>query len=138
VRKVVFGVTAALSLACAACGNNNLYPVSGKVTYKSSPASGAVVYFHRQGGDSTSEPTIMGVVQGDGSFELVCGPLGKGAPPGDYDVLIEWRRVTGEGKRRPQTGPDLLKGRYADPRRPRFHAVVKPETNELPPFVLTD
>jgi hypothetical protein len=27
-----------------------------------------------------NEHVIMGIVQDDGSFELVCGPLGKGAP----------------------------------------------------------
>ena len=121
-----FCVTAALVLACASCGNkDSIYPVSGKVTYKGSPASGAVVFFHRQGGDATKEPPIMGIVQEDGSFELVCGSLGKGAPPGDYDVLIEWKRVAGKGKRRPQTGPDKLKGRYADRKHPLLHATVE-------------
>jgi hypothetical protein len=131
---------AALALACASCSNrNNLYPVSGKVTYKGSPASGATVFFfHRQGGDSMNDHMIMGIVQEDGSFELVCGSLGKGAPPGEYDVLIEWKRVTGQSKGRPQHGPDKLKGRYADPKRPRFHAVIKAERNELAPFDLME
>ena len=52
-RKVVSCVTAALVLACASCNKNNIYPVSGKVTYKGSPASGAAVFFYRQGGDSS-------------------------------------------------------------------------------------
>jgi hypothetical protein len=139
VRKVVSCLIAALGFACSACGHkDNLYPVSGRVTYNGSPASGAVVFFHRQGGDPRKGPTIMGIVREDGSFELVCGPLGKGAPPGAYEVLVQWRRVTGPGRRRPQTGPDLLQGRYADPKRPRLHAVVKTETNRLAPFELTD
>jgi hypothetical protein len=139
VRKVVSCVTAALVLACAACGNkNNIYPVSGKVTYKGSPAVGAAVFFHRQGGDSTNQPPIVGIVQEDGSFELVCGSLGKGAPPGDYAVLVEWKRVTGQGKRRPQAGPDQLNGRYADPKHPLLHATVEAKATHLPPFELTD
>jgi len=139
VRKVVFCLTAALALACASCGNkNNLYPVSGKVTYKGAPASGATVFFHRQGGDPMNEHMVMGIVQEDGSFELVCGSLGKGAPCGEYDVLIEWKRVTGQNKGRPQHGPDRLKGHYADPKRPRFHAVVRDESNALTPFELAD
>src|SRR5450759_5243476 len=78
VRKVVFCLTAVLALACASCGNkNNIYPVLGKVTYKGSPAAGATVFFYRQGGDSMNEHLIMGIVQEDGSFELVCGSLGK-------------------------------------------------------------
>src|SRR5271166_6081199 len=81
VRKVVLCLTVALVLACASCGNkNNIYPVSGKVMYKGSPAAGATVFFCRKGGDTMNDHMVMGIVQGDGSFELVCGSLGKGAP----------------------------------------------------------
>jgi hypothetical protein len=139
VRKVVFCATAALLLACASCGNRErIYPVSGKVTYRGVPASGAAVFFQRRGSDADKGPTIVGIVQEDGSFELVCGSLGKGAPPGDYDVLIEWKRSPGRGKRRPQMGPDILRGRYADPKRPLLRATVKAQSNSLPPFELTD
>jgi hypothetical protein len=136
VNKGLRFATAALALACGACGNDKIYPVSGTVTYQGSPASGAVVFFHRQSGDPTTEPTVVGIVQEDGSFELVCGSLGKGAPPGVYNVLIEWKRVNGEGKQRPQTGPDKLKGRYADAKRPLLHATVEARATTLPPFEL--
>jgi hypothetical protein len=79
---------------------------------------------------------MMGIVQQDGSFEIVSGPLGKGAAAGDYDVLIEWKRFTGQSKRRPQTGPDILQGRFADPEHPLFHAKIEARPNELPPFEL--
>jgi hypothetical protein len=139
VRKVVFCLTAVLALTGASCGNkNNTYPVSGKVTYKGSPASGATVFFYRQGADSMNEHMIMGIVQDDGSFELVCGSLGKGAPPGEYDVVIEWKHVSGQSKGRPQHGPDKLKGRYADPKHPLLHATVEAKANNLPPFEVTD
>ena len=142
-RIVVFCLTAALALTCASCSDPDndypdltIYPVSGRMTYKGKPASGAVVFFHRQGGDASKEPAITGIVQEDGSFELVCGPLGKGAPAGDYDVLVEWTRVTGQGKKRPQTGPDVLKGRYADPKHPLLHATVEAKATNLPGFEL--
>jgi len=139
VTKFTFCLTAALGLTCASCSNkDNIYPVSGKVTYKGSPASGATVFFNRQGGDSMNEHLTMGIVQEDGSFELVCGSLGKGAPPGDYDVVIEWKQLSGQSKGRPQHGPDKLKGHYADPKRPRFHATIKAERNDLSPFDLTE
>jgi hypothetical protein len=130
--------TAALALACASCNINNIYPVSGKVMYRGSPASGAVVFFNRQGSYLINEPVIMGIVQEDGSFELVCGSLGKGAPPGDYNVLIEWKPISPQSKGRPQHGPDKLKGRYADPKNPLLHAAVAAKSNVLPPFDLTD
>jgi hypothetical protein len=139
VRKVGLCVTAALVFACASCSNkNNIYPVSGHVTYKGAPATGATVYFHRKGGDSMNEHLIMGIVQDDGSFQLVCGSLGKGAPCGEYDVLIEWKRVTGQSKGGPQHAPDVLKGRYADPKHPLLRATVEAKDNYLPPFELTD
>jgi hypothetical protein len=139
VRKVVLCMTAALALTCASCGDkNNIYPVSGKVLCKGLPASGATVFFCRKGGDSMDDHMIMGIVQEDGSFELVCGSIGKGAPPGDYDVLIEWKQVSSQSNGRPQRGPDKLKGRYADPKHPLLHAAVEAKTNDLPPFELTD
>jgi hypothetical protein len=139
VRKLVSFLIVMLALSCGSCSSNNgIYPVSGKVTYQGSPASGATVFFLRQGGDAINEHMIMGIVQDDGSFELVCGPLGKGAPPGEYDVVIEWKEVAGQCKGRPQRGPDKLKGRYADPKRPRLHATVDAKTTKLPPFDFTD
>jgi hypothetical protein len=134
-------LVSALVLAWASCSNQGnsqepVYPVEGKVTYNGSPASGAAVFFRRKTDDASKAPTIVGIVQEDGSFEMVSGPLGKGAPAGDYDVLIEWKRVTGHGNRRPQTGPDLLQGRFADTRHPLFRAKIEAGPNKLPPFEL--
>jgi len=72
--------------------------------------------------------------------------LGEGAPPGEYDVLIEWKQARKQAKEDVKHGTghpsqksaDRLNGRYADPKQPRFHAVVKAETNVLPAFELTD
>ena len=134
--KRLFGI-GALALSCISCGNG-LSPVSGKVIYKGQPATGAAVFFKRQGGDPMNEHTIMGLVQEDGSFTLVCGAQGKGAPPGDYDVLIEWKQSPKRGKDRNRPVADKFKGRYADPNRPLLYATVKPGANTLPPFELTD
>jgi hypothetical protein len=126
-------------LACASCASSNpLYPVSGTVTFKGKPAAGAVVFFERHGHDRINENLIMGIVQEDGSYNLVCGSLGRGAPPGEYDVLIEWRRATGQRKGHPQHGPDQLKGRYADRKHPQLHATVEAKTTMLPPIELTE
>ncbi len=138
-RKIALCLPAALALACASCGiKSSIYPVSGRATYKGAAAAGATVFFQRRDVDPMNEHLTMGIVQQDGSFELVCGPLGKGAPPGVYDVLIEWKQVTGQGTGRPQQGQDRLKGRYADPKHPRFQVVIKPERNDLAPFDLAE
>ena len=94
--------SAALALVCISC-SNGLSPVSGKVVYQGQPAAGAAVFFKRQGGDPMNEHMIMGLVQEDGSFTLVCGAQGTGALPGDYDVLIEWKQGPNRGKGRTRT-----------------------------------
>jgi len=128
---------AALALVCASCDNNKLYPVYGSVTHKGEPAVGAAVFFNRQGRDPMNDHLVMGIVKEDGSFELVCGPLGKGAPAGEYDVLIEWKQSKDHGKRHLQHGEDKLQGRYADPKHPLLHATVQAGHNQLAPFELS-
>lgn len=134
---------AAVALACTGCGNpHGIYPVSGSVTYKNAPAAGALVRFQRQGVDPLKEQTVMGVVQQDGSFTLDCGALGKGAPPGEYIVVVQWKYDPNlPAPRSPaeaSTRPDRLNGRYSDPRKPLLRATIKPEVNSLAPFELTD
>jgi hypothetical protein len=138
-RSLSWFVLASMTLAAASCGSaSRLYPVSGKVTYKGQPAAGAVVLLLRKSVNPLNEHTIMGIVERDGTFELVCGSLGKGAPSGEYDVLIRWREAVPAAKNQRQKPPDRLKGRYADPKRPLLHAVVKAEHTQLPTFELKD
>lgn len=139
-RRLVCVLSVFVLLAGGACSrkSNGLYPVWGEVTHNGAPAAGAAVFFRRKGADSMQEQTVMGIVQEDGSFELVCGSQGPGAPPGEYDVLIEWKQVEDQSRGRPRRGPDKLHGRYADAKNPRLHATVNEEPNELAPFELTD
>ena len=146
---------AALAVALGGCGEDNgLYPAYGKVTYKGEPAVGAVVAFHRQGSDPSDGEVPRGEVQDDGSYRLESGDLGRGARPGTYSVLVEWRQgplrthrldtARTVGKAAARNGKpilladDRLHGRYFDPAHPRLNAEIKAETNTLPPFELTD
>jgi len=134
-------VSLVVALACTSCGKpTGLYPVSGTVTYQGAPATGATVFFYRQGADPSQEQPPMGVVQEDGTFTLDCGTRGLGAAPGDYAVLILWKQDSNRGGPRSRSAaqPDRLKGRYADPSQPLLHAVIQAQTNLLPPFELTD
>ncbi len=155
-RLFLVAAVAMSSTALEGCGNPaGLFPVSGKVLYRGEPAAGAVVYLHRQDKSGPSNPSIpYGIVEDDGSFEVMTEDVGYGATPGSYIVLVEWRdnsgdRVdvpTGKGKgkikkvkrTRIRSGSDRLKGRYFDISKPLLRAEVKAETNRLAPFELTD
>jgi hypothetical protein len=148
-------VAYALAAALAGCGESNgLFPVYGKVNYKGEPAAGATVYFHRTGPGAPGGEVASGEVQSDGSFSLATGDLGRGAAPGRYAVLVEWRQgpprthradtVRTVGKAAAREGKpllisdDRLKGRYLDIAHPRVVADVKAARNDLPPIELTD
>jgi hypothetical protein len=162
-RWVVAIPVIAWTLACTGCRPEGLHPVSGTVLYRGEPAAGATVYFHRTGNDAPAVDVIpTGTVQGDGRFWLASGDA-DGALAGTYYVLIEWLdkpssskggavvRTAGLEKGGSKSArsswkpgpsrvrpPDRLKGRYFDVERPLVTAEVKPGSNNLPPFELTD
>jgi hypothetical protein len=138
--RLSFAAVAAMGfVTCAGCGNSaGLYPVSGKVLYKGEPAAGATVTFVRKGAaDRLQEQAPQGVVQEDGTFTLA-GPLGPGASPGEYAVLVEWKEGAGKVKgRAPALGaPDRFKKKYLDPGKTLLTATVEAKSNTLPPFDL--
>jgi hypothetical protein len=137
--RLVLLVAIVCCMVCLGCSNGTgLYPVKGKVLYKGQPAVGAEVYFHRRDvGDRFQEQTPQGIVQEDGTFELT-GPVGKGAMPGNYVVLVEWKEGSGKVRGRSPgiTAPDRLKGRYFNPNKPLLQTEVKSTTNDLPAFEL--
>ena len=155
-RKSI-GVMAASALALvgAGCGESNgRYPVYGKVLHKGEPAVGATVSFYPKDAAGPNGEIPRGEVEADGSFQLGTGDLGRGAPPGQYAVLVEWRqgplrthrrdtaRTVGKAAAREGKplliADDRLKGRYFDIAHPRLAAEVKNGSNTLPPFNLTD
>jgi hypothetical protein len=124
-----------LALGLASCGKNGRLPVcptQGKAFVRGRPAAGAHVTFHPPG-DAGPRPTAR--VDGDGSFRLSTYLSHDGAPPGRYAVTVVWpspeRRVDQES-----AGPDLLRGKYADPRTTPLAAEVQAGTNDLTPFEL--
>ncbi len=152
-KRLIAAATIGLGVI-SGCGNPaGLVPVSGKVLYRGEPATGAVVYFHRQSGPGEpARPIPYGVVEPDGSFSLTSEDVGRGAVPGSYSVLVEWRDRSGDGvspvttrgrrglvkRSRVRSGPDRLEGRYFDVDRPRIHARIEAASSQLPPFELAD
>jgi hypothetical protein len=148
-------VLSGLAIACAGCGESaGLSRVDGKVLYKGEPAAGARVYFHRTDPHGPPGPVPTADVGDDGRFWVTSGDLGYGAPPGTYNVLVEWRegpprthrvdlakktgKATAKGAKLELKADDRLKGRYLDPDHPRLRAEVASGTTSLPPFELID
>jgi hypothetical protein len=138
-KSLIAPLLGAWIFASAGCGNSSgTYPVSGKVLYRGAPAAGALVTFvRRDASDRMHEQIPQGVVGEDGTFSL-SGPLGAGALPGEYAVLVEWKVGAGKVKGRSPAlnAPDRLNRRYLDPAHPLLTATVEAKTNSLPLFEL--
>jgi hypothetical protein len=165
-RVLMTAAVAALAWSCVSCTGTaeGLSSVSGKVLCNGQPAAGAVLFFHREtGGDAApvNAATIIptAVAGDDGRFTVDSQPLGYGAAPGKYKVLIQWPEdsdpaqarsgsktktasvggkkvsVTKRNKLDP-VAPDRLKGRYMDSSKPQFHAEVKAGSTDLDTYEL--
>ena len=161
-KKPYIAFAAVLLVCCSSCGNKyGLAPVTGKVVFNGSPAVGANVYFHpkaplpKTAKGEPEYPIPQATVGEDGTFALASGDLGSGAYPGEYKVLIEWRKPDGRPAvdptqvnrtTEPPKGenkfghlpPDQLKGKYFSLEKPLLSAQVKEGGNQLPTFELTD
>jgi len=119
--------------SCRRGGREPVYPVSGKVYYRGKPAEGATVTFVRRDARDADAHRPGGQVAPDGSFRLSTYGSYDGAPAGRYAVTIVYpsaaRKENGEN-----AGPDLLQGRYGDPRTTPLSAEVKKGANDLQPF----
>ena len=159
----VFGIAAvsALGSLCVSCGGTapGLSSVSGKVICNGQPATGAVLNFHRQAGQPAPPPEASkiiptAIVGEDGSFTVESQPLGYGAAPGKYNILVQWSEeldpaqvrsgdkakvssikgkkvVLSRHDKLKSTAPDRLRGRYSDSTKPLLHAEVTPGTCDL-------
>ena len=132
-------------LSLAACGDQRppAYPVTGQVLFENKPAEHAIVIFHP---DATDEELAQlrphGTVDANGHFELTTYVSGDGAPAGSYRVTVTWPssdpadRVAAEDPEYTPSGPDRLKGRFANPSATELKATVKSGSNVLAPFEL--
>jgi hypothetical protein len=158
-RIFVTTAVAALGSLCVSCGGpaQGLSAVRGKVVCNGQPAAGAVLSFHLQPGEA-APPGAAGIipsaiVQDDGSFTVESHPLGYGAAPGKYNILVQWSEekdpaqraadkakvTTIKGKQVVLTkhdkgeaiAPDRLHGRYANASKPLLQAEVKLGSSDL-------
>ncbi len=92
----------------------NVYPVEGKVTFKGSPADGAIVTLHPTQ-DSLSALRPSGKIGTDGSFKITTYEQGDGAPVGSYKVTVQLFKLPANADDvRP--GRSVLPAKYASPK----------------------
>jgi hypothetical protein len=165
-RVLMTTAVAALAWSCVSCTGTaeGLSSVSGKVLCNGQPAAGAVLLFHRETGEDAPPANAANIIPSavagdDGRFTVESQPLGDGAAPGKYKVLVQWPEdsdpaqapsggntktasvggkkvsVTKRNKLAPVTA-DRLKGRYMDSSKPQLHAEVKAGPTDLGTFEL--
>lgn len=113
-----------------------VFPVQGTVLVQGEPAPGARVVFHSVDLTEPSTLTPHGRVQPDGSFQLTTYESGDGAPSGEYAVTLFWPEPPKSPVDDPDSGPDRLRGRYADPQKSTLRVQVSESDNQLEPFRL--
>lgn len=125
----------AMTLILPSCGSDlhRPYPVRGAVFFQGQPAEGAMVTFIPQSERNDLRPAA--VVGPDGSFQLSSLATFDGAPAGSYAVTIFYLspEIKADGQ---NAGPDLLRGKYSDPKTTPLKVEIKAESNNLAPFRL--
>src|SRR5436309_1736724 len=124
-RVLTSCLIAAIVLSLVSCGDaKRPYPVSGKVLFREEPAEGAVVTFVPLDANDAKSFRPSAVVRPDGTFRLSTRGTFDGAPTGSYAVTIIYlspvKMVDDQN-----AGPDLLEGRYSDPKTTPLRAEVK-------------
>jgi hypothetical protein len=102
-------------------------PVSGTVVFEGQPPEGASIIFHPLDDSLTIRP--RGVVGADGTFELTTYLPADGAPRGEYNVTLEWKKLV-EFDGDYAAGPNLFPAEYASPASTPVRVTVDGE--ELP------
>jgi hypothetical protein len=132
----ISSIVLAFSAGLAGCGNSGslprlqVYEVKGKVVLADGkPLTGGVVSFVPIG-DLPITPSAT--IASDGTFSVVTGGSGEGAPTGDYKVRIEAPGLSQD----PKSKKPLFPSKYTDEDSSRLVVTVRPQTNQLDPFVL--
>jgi hypothetical protein len=132
------GFAGLLLASTAGCGSSSslpslaVYEVTGKVVLADGkPLSGGFISFVPKGDLPITPSAEIGA---DGTFSLVTGGSGSGAPPGEYKVRVESPRlqqVDPRSRKRP-----LIPAKYTDEDSSGLVVTVRAETNHLEPIRL--
>jgi hypothetical protein len=133
-RRVPLLITliAVLATSCEGSKRVPVFPVSGQVLFGGKPMPRALLVFHPVA-ESPLRP--LATADQDGSFALSTYEDGDGAPAGEYQISVEWRRLATVDDEKPP--PNLLPMKYANPKTSGLTVRVTEGENVLPPIQLT-
>jgi hypothetical protein len=150
--RVAIAISTGVCFACSqpSGGHPPVYPVNGKVLYKGQPIAGGFVIYELEGADAKGSPAdpgggplrATGRIEPDGRFRLMAFSGVEGVPEGHYTVGISSRPqrtengVLGSAGAVKKGDPDVLRGRYADPRTSGLRAEVVKDGANAPTFDL--
>lgn len=135
------GVALAAAFLAAGCGDRRydpvpLYRVRGTLLFNGAPLPGAVVRLHPEDPALAAAALVpTGRVGEDGSFVLTTYENQDGVPAGEFVVTVVLPEPRGQGPPGPPS--DQFRGRYADPRKSKLRATVRPGELALAPFSLS-
>lgn len=140
-RAVPILCAAAVLATCSSCDNEGLpvYQVQGQVVADGQPAANAFLIFHPEEGSKELQTVRPhGRADGDGYFTLSTYGQSDGAPAGTYRVTVEWptgidNSSTGDpDPEQALSGPDRLRGKYADVDSTPLRITIVPDVPDLP------
>ncbi len=132
------GLVVAFGAGLAGCHNSDtlpvlqVYEVKGKVLLADGqPLSGGWISFVPVGDLPLTPSSAIGP---DGTFALVTGGSGEGAPAGDYKVRVEAPQIQ-QGNPRSRKKPPFP-SKYSDEDSSGLVITVRAESNQLEPILL--
>ena len=140
--RVVLGAALVLSVLAGCSASSTRLPVvkaQGKVSFQGKPAAGAFVSLYPVTPDPKHPVNPRATVGDDGTFVLTTYEKGDGAPVGEYNVALDWKKpLPKQEGGETEFGPCLLPARYQKPETSGLRVTVAETAgiHELPAFDL--
>ena len=103
-------------------------------TSKGQPCEKALIVFHPTEAKRINDPKPLAISDSTGAFVVRTFGTDDGAIPGEYGVTVVWQAepagekpkmsLFGDEEGGRNVGPDRLKGKYGDPKKPRIKITI--------------
>ena len=140
-QAALLATSIAAAIGCSKSRDSNqlpVFPVTGHLSVNGQTPNGAFVVLHPKNGTGTAPNGEVvhprAVVKPDGSFVIGTYGADDGAPPGEYSMTIEWRKIVRSSDGSPVLGPNVVPVKYARPQSSPVSIMIAEKSNELDPI----